>query len=398
MKELQRIVEAAAEAARAGAQTILATVVHVEGSAYRRPGAHLLVTEDGRYAGSISGGCLERDLAERARTLARGGVPAVVTYNTTDDDLIAGFGAGCRGVVRILVERPGRDGRPDPVAFIRECLSCRRSGVLATVYEVEGAPGAVCGERILLPEEGDALGDIRDADLRSRVGEDARDALALGRSIGKAYSLVSGTVRVFFDVIRRPVSLVICGAGRDALPVVRLARELGWRVAVVDWRSALATPEAVPLAHEVVLAASEALSQRVRLDQCDAALVMTHNALQDRALLGQLLSSPVPYIGALGPRARTHELLLELQSRGATWTDAQLARLHAPVGLDIGAEEPETIALAVLAEIQAVLAGRPGGRLRDKTGPIHSEPAPQRAGAGKASWAETQTASDPSRR
>ncbi len=389
MKELQSIVDAAADAERVGAQTILATIVHVEGSTYRRPGAHLLVIEDGRYAGSISGGCLERDLVERARTLTRGDAPALVTYNTTDDDLIAGFGAGCRGVVRILVERPGVDGRPDPVAFIRECLSRRRPGVLATVCQVEGAMGAVCGERIVLPENGDAAGDVRDADLRSRIGGDARDALALGRSTSRAYALDSGRVHVFFDVIRPPVSLVICGAGRDALPVVYLARELGWRVTVADWRSALATREAVPLAHEVVLSASEALSQRVRLEQCDAALVMTHNALQDRALLGQLLSSPLPYIGVLGPRARTHELLLELQSQGATWTDAQLARLHAPVGLDIGAEEPETIALAVLAEIQAVLAGRPGGRLRDKAGPIHSESAPQGAGAGKASWAET---------
>src|SRR5512146_628450 len=148
MKELQSIVDAAAEAERVGAQTILATVVHVEGSTYRRPGAHLLVTEDGRYAGSISGGCLERDLVERARTLARGDAPSVVTYNTTDDDLIAGFGSGCRGVVRILVERPGRDGRPDPVAFMRECLSRRRPGILATVYYVGGLIGAACGERI----------------------------------------------------------------------------------------------------------------------------------------------------------------------------------------------------------------------------------------------------------
>src|SRR5512146_2457739 len=369
MKELQSIVDAAAEAERVGAQTILATVVHVEGSTYRRPGAHLLVTEDGRYAGSISGGCLERDLVERARTLAPGDAPSVVTYNTTDDDLIAGFGSGCRGGVRILVERPGRRRRP---------------GILATVYYVGGLIGAACGERILLPEESDANGDIRDADLRSRVAADARAALAVGRSTSKAYSLVSGRVHVFFDVIRPPVSLVICGAGRDALPVVRLAREMGWRVTVVGWRPALATREAVPLAHEIVLSASEALSQCVRLEQCDAALVMTHNALQDRALLGQLLSSPVPYIGVLGPRARTHDLLLELQSQGATWTDAQLARLHAPVGLDIGAEEPETIALAVLAEIQAFLAGRPGGRLRDKAGPIHSKSAPHGAGTGKA--------------
>ena len=398
MKELQSIVDAAAEAERNGVQTLLATVVQVEGSTYRRPGAHLLVTGDGRFAGSISGGCLERDLVERARSLTPDGAPALVIYNTTDDDLIFGFGAGCRGVVRILVERPGRDGRPDPVAFIRECLRRRRTGVLATAYQAEGPAAVACGERVLLSEEGDAVGDIRDADLRSRVAEDARDALALGRSTTKAYSLISGAVRVFFDVIRPPVALVICGAGRDALPVVRMARELGWHVTVVDWRPALATRESLPLAHDIVLSSAEALSERVCLERCDAALVMTHNALQDRALLAQLLPSQVAYVGVLGPRARTHELLLELQSQGAMWTDAELARVHAPVGLDIGAEEPETIALAILAEIQAVLAGRPGGPLRHRAGPIHAASGAQPETTERAPWAETQSAGNPSRR
>lgn len=179
---------------------------------------------------------------------------------------------------------------------------------------------------------------------------------------------------------------------------MRLARELGWRVTVVDWRPALATRESVPLAHEIVLSSGEALSQHVRLERYDAALAMTHNASQDRALLGQFLSSPVPYVGVLGPRVRTHELLLDLQGQGAVWTDAQMARLHAPVGLDIGAEEPEIIALAVLAEIQAVLAGRPGGPLRDKAGPIHSQSEPPSSKRGGRPWAETQTADDPLQR
>jgi xanthine/CO dehydrogenase XdhC/CoxF family maturation factor len=250
----------------------------------------------------------------------------------------------------------------------------------------------------LVPEDGGAVGDIQDEDVRSRMVEDGRGALALGRSATKAYALPSGAVRVFFDVIRPPVSLVICGAGRDALPVVRMARELGWHVTVVDWRPALATREFFPLAHDIVLTPAEGLCERARLERCDAVLVMTHNYRQDLALLAQLLPSPLPYIGVLGPRARTHELLLELQSQGVAWTDAQLARVHAPVGLDIGAEEPETIALAILAEIQTVLAGRAGGPLRHRAGPIHLEPEPQRAVKETAPWAETQTARDPSLR
>jgi len=390
MKELQSIVEATAEAEERGMETLLATVVQVEGSAYRRPGAHLLVTEEGPRAGSISGGCLERDLFERARVLARAGLPALVTYNTSDDDIIFGTGAGCRGVVRILVERPGCDGRPDPVAFIKECLARRCRGILATVCQADGAVAAACGDRLLLHQGGDATDDIRDADLRSQIARDAEDALTLSRSATKTYSLASGRVDVFFDVIRPPASLVVCGAGRDAFPLVRLARELGWHVVVVDWRPALATRDRFPWAHEVVLAAPEALPKRVRLDGDAAALVMTHNYLQDRALLAQLLPSPVRYIGMLGPRDRTHELLLELQGEGMPWDDAQAARVYAPVGLDIGAEEPEAIALAILAEIQAVLADRPGGSLRHRAGPIHLEIKPEEP-TGEGPWVETQS-------
>jgi xanthine/CO dehydrogenase XdhC/CoxF family maturation factor len=393
MRELQGIVEAAEEAERGGKTAILATVVQVEGSAYRRPGAHMLITEDGWRAGSISGGCLESDLLERARALTEAGQPALVTYNTTDaGDVLLGVGLGCRGVIRVLVERlaPGRT--PDPMAFLRSCLRDRRTGILATVFRLEGPVSTRVGARLLLHHDGRVSGDIQDAELTALVEEDARKALAGERSMSGAYSLQSGAAEVFLEAIRPPIPLVVFGAGHDAVPIVRLAKELGWHVTVVDGRSAYATSARFPSADSVVLSLPETMRDRVPLDKEAAALVMTHNYLQDRKLLEALLPSPVRYIGVLGPKSRTDEILSDLRSEGVAWTEEQLARLYAPVGLDIGTEGPEGIALAILAEIQAVRSNRFGGCLRQRTGPIHVGSGSEEPANGQRAWTGAKAA------
>lgn len=394
MKELQDIVEAAKEAERNGRTAILATVVQIEGSAYRRPGARMLITEDGWRAGSISGGCLESDLVERAWGLTARGEPALVTYDATDGgEPIFGLGLGCRGTVRILVERltPGRT--PDPVAFLQECLQGRGPGVLATVFRLQGPVGAKVGARLLLHHDGRVTCDIRDPGLAAPVEEDARRAVETGWSGPRTYPFPSGAAEVFVEVARPPTPLVIFGAGHDAAPILRLAKELGWRVTVVDSRPTFATSGRFPLADEVVVCLPEAILGRVRLDRHTAALVMTHNYLQDQKLLEILLPSPVRYLGVLGARSRTEQLLADLRGEGMTWSEEQLARLHAPVGLDIGAEGPEGIAIAVLAEIQAVLAGRSGGFLRQRTRPIHLESGPAQPASREGSWAGAKAAS-----
>jgi len=174
-------------------------------------------------------------------------------------------------------------------------------------------------------------------------------------------------------VIRPPPRLLVFGAGPDAVPVVRIASELGWDVIVVDWRPAYARRESFPEASDVLLCEAERVGERVEVDETSAALVMTHHYLHDRSLLRFLLPSPIRFIGILGPRRRTESLLGELREEGASFTPQQLERLHGPAGLDIGAESPEQIALALIAEIQAVLAGRTGGWLCERKGPIHDE-------------------------
>ncbi|MBV9851985.1 MAG: XdhC family protein [Armatimonadetes bacterium] len=365
MKELQEIAWAWEALRRQGQSAALATVVRVDGSAYRRPGARMLVEPDGQTVGSVSGGCLEADVVLRAQRVRETEESAVVTYDTTDDsDILLGVGLGCRGVVRVLIERlsPQCD---DAITLPAGLLRGREASALATVYHAEGATGLRVGERLLLGADGREIGHPA-----LRAG--ARRALDAGKSACRTIRVAGGHAEVFFEVIWPPRPLVIFGAGQDAQPLARLAKEVGWHVTVADSRPALAVPSRFPEADAVLVSPRDGLPASLALDERTAAVVMTHNYLQDRALLAALLPSPVWYLGVLGPKRRTELLLAELREDGLIITDAMRARLHGPVGLDIGAETPEGIALAIVAEIQAMATGRAGGLLRERSGPLYS--------------------------
>jgi xanthine dehydrogenase accessory factor len=395
MKELRAVIDAYLEARQRPQRCALATVVRVDGSAYRRPGARMLITEEGETTGSVSGGCLEADVILRARRAMLRGETTLVTYDTTDeDDVDFGVGLGCQGVAQILIESlpearkeapgsrlpapssttagpspPGAGGEA-ALALLAEWLERRKVGVLATVIRVEGRPCIPIGARLLLGEEG-VQGEIADATLAEKVSRDARNVLLRRRSESRIYALPDGRAEVFLELLTPAVPLVLFGAGHDAEPLARLAKELGWHVTVVDRRGDDRMRNRFPAADEVILAGPEEAGERVSLEASTVAVLMTHNYRRDRSLLEFLLPSPVGYIGLLGPKSRAERLLADLREAGMVPTEAQLRRLYAPVGLDIGAETPEEIALAILAEIRAMLAGRTGGRLRDRQTPIH---------------------------
>jgi xanthine/CO dehydrogenase XdhC/CoxF family maturation factor len=391
MNELRAIVDAYAEARARGGRTALATVVGVEGSAYRRPGARMLITEGGQTTGTISGGCLERDAVERAARVMETGAARVVVYDTRgDEDVVWGLGLGCNGVVRVLLEslHEGGDGAR-ALQFIADCLRSRRRGVAATVVGHTRAPGGAgggfrIGARFFL--DGDDLShcgldggglNLRDreqplGEFSGRVREDARKALADGRTLVRRYGADEG-VEVFFDVIEPPRPLLIFGAEQDALPLVRLARTLGWHTTVVDTRARGATRGRFAEADDVILCPAEDVSARLRLTPGAAAVLMTHNYLHDVELLRALLPAPLSYLGVLGPKERTRKLLEELRAQGEACSGPWPARLHSPAGVDIGAETPEEIALSIVAEIGAVCAGRRAGFLRDRGAPIHDD-------------------------
>lgn len=385
MNELQAILDAYEKARARARRMALATVVSVEGSAYRRPGARMLMTESGETTGAISGGCLERDVVERAAQVIETGAARIVEYDTRgNEDIVWGLGLGCNGVVRVLLEslHEGSHGER-ALQFIKDCLRERQRGVIATVMRTDemadpDSSESVIGQRFFLAEqELDAidwsLAESGKSELDSLIGLDARRSLLNARSSVRSFGTGESCVEIFFDVIEPPRSLFIFGAEHDAKPLVRFAQMIGWHVTVVDTRARRASAERFSDADAVVLCRAEDVAGNVALAPEMIAVVMTHNYLDDLELLRALLPERLSYLGILGPKQRTVKLLEELRSEGCDFTDEQLARLYSPIGIDIGAETPEEIALAIIAEIKAATASRPAGFLRDRNAPIHDQ-------------------------
>jgi len=353
MLETRAVLDAAGRLAARGEEGVLATVVRVEGSTYRRPGARLLIGRDGTWVGGVSGGCLEGDLVRKAWWRTAHGAAVVAYDSTADDDTIWQLGLGCNGIVHVLLERIG-PGRPDPLAFVRRSVDERTGGVLATVVRAEPVTGLVIGQRFAFAGDGESDGP-------DPMRAAAADCLERDRSRTVVVEIGGGEAEVFSEVVRPPVRLVVFGAGFDAVPLVAAGRALGWHAVVAHRR-----PRSIR-ADEVIAADPITACDRLRLDGRTAAVVMNHHYPDDTAALAALLRSPVRYVGVLGPRARMERMLAEI---GETELD-HLDRLYAPVGLDIGADAPEEIAAAIVGQIVAVFADRAGGHLRDRPGPIH---------------------------
>ncbi|MDY7226275.1 XdhC family protein [Hyalangium rubrum] len=365
MKELEDILRARA---RASGPLVLATVVAVSGSAYRRPGARMLMGEDGWLSGGVSGGCLEGDIVRKAFFWTAQG-PRVLRYDSTGDNAEdeggLSFALGCNGVVDVLLER-WEPGPMDPLAFVDEARRQSRRAVVATVYQ---GPSSALGARLLLRDDGveasNLSGPLRDA-VRTAAGE----ALAVGRT----WSGPCGGADVLVEVVDPPTPVVVFGGGFDVAPVVTQAVSLGWHVTVVADKPAETLRRRFPKAHAVVASKAVEVLEKVTLSPRTLAVVMTHSLPQDRELLARLLPQPVRYLGVLGPRSRTDRLLAELSPAPMA---AHLDKLHAPIGLDVGAEGPEEVALSIVAELRAVLAEREGGKLRERQAPIHAPASPE---------------------
>ncbi|MBW4661809.1 MAG: XdhC family protein [Drouetiella hepatica Uher 2000/2452] len=373
MKELQAILKAFEQSQSSGQRSAIATVVKTMGSVYRRPGARMLLTEAGQRVGAISGGCLESDVFERAKLLLlQDSEPILVQYDTTaSNDLIWGMGMGCKGVVEVLIESPNTESAKGQLEFIAECCQQNQLGVIATVFQVKGDVNVQVADRLFLKSDGTVANRIANPQLVTRLLEDTYRVLAKGKTQVISYTLDHGSVEVLIEVIHPPVPLLIFGAGYDAIPVVQLAKQLGWHVTVIDHRSTYATRDRFLQADKIIVCHPDELEANLTLNSRTIAVVMTHHYLHDRTLLRTLLPSPIRYLGVLGPKQRTQQLLEDLHIEGFAPTHVQQQRLHYPVGLDIGAETAEEIALAIVAEIQAVLTKHIGGMLRDRKAPIH---------------------------
>jgi xanthine dehydrogenase accessory factor len=360
---LHRLIPLFARARLSDEPLVLATVIRTAGSTYAKPGALMLIAGDGEYAGLLSGGCLESDLREHARAVIETRQSRVVSYDMrSPDDQLFGLGAGCEGAMDILLtchgpaapgwqtltamENAWRQGRPSRIAFV--CASENSKLPLGMNFPVNGAGAEPAAVEPWLRS------------LHSAASHAAHDLLRVD-SLG---------VELFVASIASPPRLLLLGGGPDAGPVTTLAAFLGWRLTVADHRAAYLAPARFAADTELVEVRPAELAARLPLDRFDAAVIMSHHLDSDLHYLRALARSQVPYVGLLGPAARREKLLADL---GAD-ADALHPRLRAPVGLDIGGREPESIALSIIGEVHAMLAGRGGRPFSETSGADPADP------------------------
>ncbi|EHQ29164.1 XdhC family protein [Mucilaginibacter paludis] len=372
MKEIQDILKAYALASEQGKQTALATVVLVEGSAYRRAGARMLVTDDGQLTGAISGGCLEGDALRKARLVMAQQQPMLVTYDTMDDDdAKLGVGLGCNGIIHILIEPIHPQNSNNPIQLLGIALSKRQNAVLVTLFSLQNRKAEQPGTCLLLSDGEAVFSPLNDEVLKGALTNDALQVLRSAQSITKTY-FAQTAYTGFVEYLKPAISLVIVGAGNDAIPLNQLAHVMGWDITVVDGRANYALPERFPGAKQVIVAKPEQVLTKIAADGLTAIVLMTHNYNYEIALLKELLPKAMPYIGVLGPKKKLDRMLAELEDGGMSITPQQLQNVYGPVGLDIGSEGSEEIALSIVAEIKAVLSGRKGYSLKQKAMAIHT--------------------------
>lgn len=365
MTDFEHILPLWRELESAGADYVLATVVAVEGSSYRKPGARMLIAQDGRRAGTVSGGCLEAEVAKKAWWLSETG-PVVERYSTLEDDGDLPYGSGCGGVVYILLERRAT-ARP-LLHRLEKAFHTRTALGIATVLD-----GPRVGARAFAGCQNFEGGrDEVDGELTSLA-----HAALNARASAEVSLLVEGVAaRVWADYRAPRPGLWIFGAGDDAKPLVAMARQLGWFVGVADGRAQLATRARFALAdevHSIKIAELPGAARNIVLRPGDAAVLMTHSFEQDTRVLAWLLSGgtlPLAYVGVLGPQRRTREALAQAAKLNQFAPTAELVeewldRLHAPMGLDLGGDTSASVALSILSEIQKVIAGASANPLRE---------------------------------
>ncbi len=402
MKETESILELYQSGRKAGQRMALATVVNKSGSAYRRPGARMLISEDGRSAGSISGGCVERDLLDRAAELCSLEQPKLLTYRAEDGDPYD-FGSGCEGIIYTLLEPLHPDDASDcrlnsdifsahrnsqsaesavidPVEVLASVYSNRCTAYAATIFSAPEKRPDMVGRRVVQFQDGAAAigGAFDNSGLFVEIMISSTKLFSKGPAFTKFIETAEGSFGVFFEKIEPPVKIVIFGAGDDAMPLASMARIMGLQHSIVDHRPGLITKERFPDAEKLLRLRPEQYRMRLTVDQYTACVIMHHQYDSDLAAVRFLLeSSTVPYIGVLGPKRRTVRMLTEMlrategNNSSLPGIEARRSSLFAPVGLDIGAETPEEIALSIIAEITAFYRNKTALLLRDKEGPIH---------------------------
>lgn len=368
MKEILSIIDAYETAQKEGLATALATVVKVEGSSYRGAGARMLITEEGQLSGAISGGCLEGDTLRRALMVIMQNKPLLVKYDTSEENGdVFGVGLGCEGIIHVLIEPMGSKQISNPIHFLKQCLEKRSPSILVSLFSKNNKKSIKQGTYTLI-RKGQSLGmnnEINWADFETEINE----IFTTKTSLFKNYKLGEEEFEIFFEYITPRTRLVIAGAGNDVIPLVEAGRILGWEMVLLDGRPSHANKQRFPTC-QLLIGQAEKVLKEINLDEHTALLLMTHNYDYDKEMVKWALDKQFSYIGMLGPKKKWAMMKKELVAEGF---DALQIEMHSPMGLDIGAESSEEIALSVLAEIKAVFTNRRGGFLIKQEGRIHPD-------------------------
>ena len=369
MKEFKSIVAEYQKIDFSQRKAALATVVKVRGSSYRSPGARMLITDDGKWVGSISGGCLEGDALRKARQVMADKTPFTVTYDTREEsNQNLGIGLGCNGVIDVLIEPIDYNDINNTAHFFENILSLNTPVALATVFA--STEKGQTGKKILLKPNSEQATSA-DQPLEKLIHADLLKVFESKKSEAKKYAHGENETEVFIELIQPSVSLIIFGGGFDARPVSQLAKSLGWNVSVTDECVAHIAPLFFPSADKLSLCQRNFIDRDFDITPYTACVLMSHNYEYDRDVLKKLIKTETPYIGILGPRKRFDKMLTEFQSEGIQLTTEEFSRIHSPIGLDIGAEAPDEIAISIVSEIQSKFSNRSGGFLKYRNGPIH---------------------------
>jgi xanthine dehydrogenase accessory factor len=345
-----------------GKDVALATVVKIEGSAPRREGARLAVSDAGEMSGSVSGGCVENDVIHHAQKVLASGTPRLLNY-AISDDMIWDVGLACGGAVHVWIERLADTTNPQPTPQSQLQIALERALVEEhTIVQAISLDGPTPGEKLLVWPSGETTGSLGSEALDRQVVADALALMARPRAELRAYA--KPAAQVFVEVFSPPPHLVILGGVHIAIPLTTIAKTLGYQVTIADPRTQFANRDRFPYADHIIPKWPRKAVEELEITSSTYCVVLTHDPKIDEPALKSLLGKGAGYIGAIGSR-KTHTERFERMAR--LGIDAgQLAEVYAPIGLDLGAETPEEIALAILAEIVAVRRGALGGFLRDK--------------------------------
>lgn len=354
---LNHLIDAYRRFSTQSGDVVLATIIETQGSTYQKAGARMLISKDGEWVGVLSGGCFETDLWERSRTVFASGQAAIIVYDMrSPDDAIWGLGLGCNGAAKIMLQLLKADEHFYPLNVLAEAVENDRGGVLMTVIESEYEPLSM-GRSIFW-----GVDDFVNPPPVSMPGElmtAAQRTLQDGKPRIETHLLEGRRISVFYDPIRPLPHLLIVGAGADAIPLAHCAKSVGWRVIVVDHRPAYIKPERFRSAERLIYCLPQDLTGNLQLDRFDAMVLMTHSFEYDARYLKFIADSRIPFVGLLGPGERKNRLLDGLGDKALKIAD----RVFGPVGLDIGAETPEEVALSIMAGIMAARNRRHGDQL-----------------------------------